>query len=171
MKSKSYLLVIIGFFILSACSGGQEQTVAYEGDVVPSGEAQEVTPTDVTASAGDETITPSGTPSSPDDPSSQIPSNDVPPAPEAPSSASIVSFQVTKVASARLGTVKIEWSFANAKAAYLWGDFNREADDADCKLKDGRHLVTGPDGNKLNEGSALYNQNLPFLEGVPCNNA
>ncbi|HEX5037386.1 MAG TPA: hypothetical protein VFX30_09540, partial [bacterium] len=46
-----------------------------------------------------------------------------------------------------------------------------EADDADCKLKDGRHLVTGPDGNKLNEGSALYNQNLPFLEGVPCNNA
>jgi hypothetical protein len=99
-----------------------------------------------------------------------------PPAPAAPAAAAITSFDVSKVAAAKLGTVKISWNVSNAKAAYLWGDFNREASDANlsgdaqCGLAGGRYLVTDPAGNKLNEGSALYEQSHPFLEGTLCDN-
>ncbi len=107
-----------------------------------------------------------------------VDSTGCPPAPPAPTGATINSFNVTKVTSgAEMNTVKIDWNFSGAKAAYVWGDFNREVADAglavseQCKLVGTRHLVTGPDGKKLNTGSELYNNNLPFLEGVLCDNA
>jgi hypothetical protein len=113
--------------------------------------------------------TPSGT---------TVDSTGCPPPPPEPTGATISSFNVTKVTSgAEMNTVKIDWSFSGAKAAYVWGDFNREVADAalaasdQCKLVGTRHLVTGPDGKKLNTGSELYNSNQPFLEGVLCDNA
>jgi hypothetical protein len=136
-----------------------------------SGDGSVVPPAIGAPSADGEVIQPSGGTADEEGAVEAPAPSEAPEAPAAPTSASIASFEVTKAASARLNTVKISWNFSNAKSAYVWGDFNREASDSHCGLVGGRHLVTDQDGNKLNEGSALYAQNLPFLEGTLCDNA
>ncbi|HEX5036664.1 MAG TPA: hypothetical protein VFX30_05860 [bacterium] len=81
---------------------------------------------------------------------------------------------------AKLSTYKVSFeALGNPKNVYLSGNlFNREASDATkdedkrCgKIGEGasaRYLATQADGSKLNEGSAIYEQNAPYLTGVPC---
>jgi hypothetical protein len=113
--------------------------------------------------------TPSGT---------TVDSSGCPPPPPEPTDAEITKFTVTKVSDtgARLMTFKVEFGFARANEAYVWGNIlNRTPADAalapsdQCRIQGDRALRTGPLGEKLNPGTEPYLK-LP-VEGVLCDNA
>ncbi|HEX5037788.1 MAG TPA: hypothetical protein VFX30_11565 [bacterium] len=100
-----------------------------------------------------------------------------PVAPVATTGATINTFTVTPVtgSSIQMMTFHVSYSYANAKAAYLWGNMlNRTSGDAyvdaseRCKLQGGRYLATNDTGSDLMAGSETYEKWQYLSEGTLC---